>query len=49
MLPSPMGMFLTALQSEEEAEQFQAEHGGELYSWNELKSNFDNLPAMACH
>jgi copper chaperone NosL len=49
MLPSPMGMFLTALQSEEEAEKFKAEHGGELYSWNELKSNFNNLPAMACH
>lgn len=48
-LPSPMGRFLTALQSKEEAEKYQQDFGGDIYSWEELKLNFDNLPTMHDH
>lgn len=49
MLPSPMGMFLTALQSKDEAEQFRLEYGGNIYSWKDLKNNFNNLPTLRFH
>lgn len=39
-LPSPMGMFLTAFNSESEAMEFRKEKGGEVYSWMDLKKNF---------
>lgn len=35
-IPSPMGAFLTAFRSEEEAKQSLQTHGGDLYSWNHL-------------
>lgn len=42
-MPSPMGMFLTAFKEEATARQFQAENGGEVYSWQELLDKFENL------
>lgn len=44
-LPSPMGMFLSAFQSEEEALRFQSELGGEVFSWEDLKTAFEKLSA----
>lgn len=35
-IPSPMGAFLSAFKSEEEAKKFQTEKGGNLYTWIEL-------------
>ncbi|AKA35446.1 nitrous oxide reductase accessory protein NosL [Flagellimonas lutaonensis] len=39
-IPSPMGEFLTAFDSRADAEKAQQQHGGELYSWNELRNRF---------
>ncbi|MFV0540106.1 MAG: nitrous oxide reductase accessory protein NosL [Aestuariibaculum sp.] len=39
-IPSPMGAFLSAFKSEEEAKKFQTEKGGDLYTWNELLVHF---------
>lgn len=36
-IPSPMGGFLSALASKEEAEQLKDEFGGEVYNWTEVK------------
>ena len=35
-IPSPMGAFLSAFKTEKEAQKFQTEKGGTLYSWNQL-------------
>lgn len=35
-IPSPMGAFLTAFETTEEAQKIQQQKGGLLYSWNEL-------------
>jgi copper chaperone NosL len=40
-IPSPMGAFLTGFGSSEKAQQVQQEAGGNLYSWQELKTKFD--------
>jgi len=45
-LPSPMGMFLTAFRSKEEARRFQADLEGDVYSWEELKNKFATLSAV---
>lgn len=39
-LPSPMGMYLTAFETEETAMKFKEQYGGKLYSWDSLKDNF---------
>lgn len=39
-LPSPMGMYITAAASEEEAGELQAEYGGQIYSYEGLLSRF---------
>ncbi|UJH68473.1 nitrous oxide reductase accessory protein NosL [Allomuricauda sp. SCSIO 65647] len=39
-IPSPMGEFLTAFENKVDAQNAQNEHGGELYSWEELLSRF---------
>ncbi|MCK5781415.1 MAG: nitrous oxide reductase accessory protein NosL [Flavobacteriales bacterium] len=39
-LPSPMGEFLTAFASIQEAELIQKEKGGDLYNWDELTELF---------
>lgn len=36
-IPSPMGAFLSALSSKEEAKSLQEESGGKLYTWDEVK------------
>ena len=37
-LPSPMGAYLTAFETTAEAEKVKAEKGGEIYSWEALKT-----------
>lgn len=36
-IPSPMGAFLSAFKTKEEAEKFQSEKGGTIYNWEELQ------------
>lgn len=45
-LPSPMGMYLTAVGSKEQAEKLQGQYNGKLYSYPEVEKNIDNLPAL---
>ncbi len=39
-IPSPMGEFLSAFENKVDAQNAQKEHGGELYSWEELLNRF---------
>ena len=39
-IPSPMGAFLSAFKSKTDAEKFQAEKGGKLYTWETLLVKF---------
>lgn len=39
-IPSPMGAFLSAFKNKAEAQKFQKEKGGELYTWQELLAKF---------
>lgn len=39
-IPSPMGAFLSAFKNKADAEKFQAEKGGELYTWETLLAKF---------
>ncbi|PIB32930.1 hypothetical protein BFP78_01310 [Gaetbulibacter sp. 5U11] len=39
-IPSPMGAFLSAFKNKADAEKFQAEKGGDLYTWDTLLSKF---------
>ncbi len=39
-VPSPMGAFLTAFKTKEDAQNVQEEKGGTLYTWNELLVHF---------
>lgn len=41
-IPSPMGEFLTAFDSEESAKNVQLESEGELFTWHELKNRFNS-------
>ncbi|HLW14785.1 MAG TPA: nitrous oxide reductase accessory protein NosL [Flavobacteriaceae bacterium] len=41
-IPSPMGAFLSALNSKEAAVALQKESGGELYTWEEVKKVIAN-------
>jgi copper chaperone NosL len=41
-IPSPMGEFLTAFDSEESANMAEEENGGVLYSWTELLNHMNN-------
>jgi copper chaperone NosL len=45
-LPSPMGMFLTATGQKQKAEELKRQHGGKIYSWQELNDNFKRLPDL---
>lgn len=42
-VPSPMGAFLTAFKTKEDAQKVQDEKEGTLYSWNELLIHFKEL------
>ncbi len=39
-IPSPMGAYLTAFETENKAIKAQQKHGGELYSWQQIKNRF---------
>lgn len=39
-IPSPMGEYLSAFSTKEEAEHIETENKGKLYSWNELLTKF---------
>ena len=39
-IPSPMGEYLTAFKTEIEAIEAQQKHGGEVYSWQEMRNRF---------
>lgn len=41
-IPSPMGAFLSAIESKEEANTLQKDVGGELYTWEEVKKQIAN-------
>lgn len=41
-IPSPMGAFLSAFKNENDAKKTKSEKGGELYSWEELLTRFNN-------
>ncbi|NRR92170.1 nitrous oxide reductase accessory protein NosL [Winogradskyella undariae] len=41
-IPSPMGAFLSAFKNKSDAEKFQADNGGQLYTWNQLLSKLNN-------
>ena len=41
-IPSPMGAYLSAFENEEAAKQVQQNKGGELYTWENLKSHLNN-------
>lgn len=41
-IPSPMGAFLSALNSEQAAKDLQEENGGKLYTWEEVKKVIAN-------
>lgn len=45
-LPSPMGMFLTALPNREVAQELKEKHGGFIYTYRELCGNIENLPPL---
>jgi copper chaperone NosL len=42
-LPSPMGMYLTAFETEPAAMNFKEMNGGRVYCWEGLMENFDAL------
>jgi copper chaperone NosL len=42
-LPSPMGMYLTAFESEADLKSFKDENGGLSFSWDELVEKFPSL------
>ena len=41
-IPSPMGEFLTAFRTEDEAKIQQKDNGGEVYTWAELLNKFNS-------
>jgi hypothetical protein len=41
-IPSPMGAYLSAFKSKEDAMKIQSQKGGEVYSWQELREQFKN-------
>jgi copper chaperone NosL len=42
-LPSPMGMYLTAFETQSSAQTHQQKYGGELYNWDQLQMRFTEL------
>lgn len=45
-MPSPMGMYLNAFSNETYANEFQASNGGEIYSYEQLLSGWDQLEKL---
>ena len=46
-IPSPMGAYLTAFQTSEGAMSAMEEHGGELFTWDELRVRFQRKPEIS--
>ncbi len=42
-IPSPMGMYLSAFDTQQAAQSFQQKHGGTVYDWSTLNQNFQGL------
>ncbi len=42
-LPSPMGLFITPFTDKNQAKKVQNQKGGEIYTWQSLKANFDQF------
>jgi len=42
-LPSPMGAYLTAFESLELAKEFKQRKGGDIFSWDKMVENFQNV------
>jgi len=45
-LPSPMGMYLTAVADSNAAREITEKHGGTIYSYPELQKQWGELPAL---
>lgn len=45
-LPSPMGMYITPMQTREVANEHQTKFGGEIYTWEQLNNKFHELPSI---
>lgn len=45
-LPSPMGAYITPTTTLEKVKALQAEHSGEIFSWDELQENYSELPNL---
>jgi len=45
-LPSPMGLFLTAFETEATAMNFKEQYGGKVYCWDGLRENFKVIRAL---
>lgn len=41
-IPSPMGEYLTAFESDARAREAQQKHGGQIFSWQEIRNRFKN-------
>lgn len=48
-LPSPMGMYLTAFGTGDEARAARLEYGGMVFTWEELLDKFDHLDPSMFH
>ena len=46
-IPSPMGAYLTAFQTSGEAQTALEEHGGELFTWKELRLEFQKKSQLS--
>ena len=45
-LPSPMGMYLTAFETESAAMNFKEQYGGKVYCWDGLRENFKVIRSL---
>ena len=45
-LPSPMGMYLTAVQDKNQAQSLVDKNGGEIYTYPQLADGLENLPKL---
>lgn len=48
-LPSPMGMYITAMSDVDKASGLSKQHDGQIYSWKQLNFQFKQLPQLQAH
>lgn|SRR5690554_2215674 len=48
-IPSPMGAFLSAVETIEQAEQLKSENGGDLFTWETIKPHIANNSMHSGH